>query len=143
MLPKQKKLIQETWAQAMPMADMIATIFYQRLFYIDPSARPLFRTTEMGQQRKKLIQILTVAVSSLDNLGALSKTVEDLGRRHARYGVQDNHYDSVGVALIWTLEQVLGPFWTPQAAAAWKEVYGLLSTIMRHAQQEAIAAEAA
>jgi hemoglobin-like flavoprotein len=97
----------------------------------------------MAQQRKKLVQILTVAVSSLDNLGALSKTVEDLGRRHARYGVQDSHYDSVGIALIWTLEQALGPFWTPQAAAAWKEVYGLLSTIMRHAQQEAMAAEAA
>ena len=125
------------------MADTVATIFYQRLFYIDPSARPLFRTTEMAQQRKKLIQILTVAVSSLDNFGALSKTVEDLGRRHARYGVRDEHYDSVGVALIWTLEQVLGPFWTPQAAAAWKEVYGLLSTIMRQAQHEAMAVEAA
>lgn len=142
MLSSQKKLIQETWAQAVPMADQVATIFYQSLFYIDPSTRPLFRATDMVQQRKKLLQILTVAVSSLDNLGALSKTVEDLGRRHAGYGVTDKHYDSVGVALIWTLEQVLGPAWTPQAAVAWKEVYGLLSTIMRQAQHE-VAARAA
>ncbi len=135
MISKQKKLIQDTWAQVVPIADQAAAIFYQRLFEIDPSTRPLFNTTDMTQQRKKLLQILGVAVSSLDNLGALSKTVEDLGRRHAGYGVKDAHYDSVGVALLWTLEQGLGKAWTPEAAAAWKEVYGMLSSIMRNAQQ--------
>ncbi len=139
MLPKQKMLIQKTWAQLVPIADQAAAIFYQRLFEIDPSTRALFAATDMVQQRKKLIQILSVAVSSLDNLGALSKTVDDLGRRHAGYRVKDSHYDSVGIALLWTLEQGLGRAWSPEAAAAWKEVYGLLATIMRQAQQEATA----
>jgi hemoglobin-like flavoprotein len=143
MIFQQKLLIQKTWAQVVPIADQAAAIFYQHLFAIDPSTRPLFNTTDMAQQRKKLLQILSVAVSSLDNLGALSKTVEDLGRRHANYGVKDSHYDSVGVALLWTLEQGLGSAWTPEAAAAWKEVYGLLSGIMRSAQQEASAKAAA
>jgi hemoglobin-like flavoprotein len=143
MLATQKKLIQDTWMQVVPIADQAAAIFYQRLFEIDPSTRTLFDTTEMVQQRKKLIQILSVAVSSLDNLGALGKTVEDLGRRHAGYGVKDAHYDSVGVALLWTLEQGLGAAWTSESAAAWKEVYGLLSSIMRNAQQEASAKAAA
>jgi hemoglobin-like flavoprotein len=143
MLAKQKKLIQDTWTQVVPIADQAAAIFYQRLFEIDPSTRPLFRSTDMAQQHKKLLQILGIAVSSLDNLGALGKTVEDLGRRHAGYGVKDAHYDSVGVALLWTLEQGLGSAWTPEAAAAWKEVYGFLSSIMRQAQQEATAKAAA
>jgi hemoglobin-like flavoprotein len=139
MLSTQKKLIQDTWAQVVPIADRAATLFYQRLFEIDPSTRPLFQVTDMAQQRKKLLQVLSVAVSSLDNLGALRKTVEDLGRRHAGYGVKDAHYDSVGVALLWTLKQGLGSAWTPEAAAAWKDVYGLLSGIMRQAQQETMA----
>jgi hemoglobin-like flavoprotein len=143
MLARQKKLIQDTWAQVVPVADQAAAIFYQRLFEIDPSTRALFDTTDMMQQRKKLVQILAVAVSSLDNLGALGKTVEDLGRRHAGYGVKDAHYDSVGVALLWTLEQGFGAAWTPEAAVAWKEVYGLLSSIMRNTQQAAIAKAAA
>jgi hemoglobin-like flavoprotein len=143
MLARQKKLIQDTWAQVVPIADQAAAIFYQRLFEIDPGTRALFNTTDIAQQRKKLIQVLSVAVSSLDNLGALGKTIEDLGRRHAGYGVKDAHYDSVGVALLWTLEQGLGAAWTPEAAAAWKEVYGLLSSIMRNAQQEASAKAAA
>jgi hemoglobin-like flavoprotein len=143
MLAKQKMLIQGNWAQVVPIADQAAAIFYQRLFEIDPSARALFRSTDMAKQRKNLIQILSVAVSSLDNLGALRKTVEDLGRRHAGYGVKDAHYDSVGVALLWTLQQALGSAWTAEAAAAWKEVYGVLSGIMRSAQQEATAKAAA
>jgi hypothetical protein len=79
MLARQKKLIQDTWTQVAPIADQAAAIFYQRLFEIDPSTRTLFNTTDMVQQRKKLVQILSVAVSSLDNLGALGKTIEDLG----------------------------------------------------------------
>ena len=137
MLSAEKKLIQDTWARVVPIADRAATLFYQRLFEVDPSTRSLFQFTDMAQQRKKLLQVLSVAVSSLDNLGALRKTVEDLGRRHAGYGVKDAHYDSVGVALLWTLEQGLGRAWTPEVEAAWKDVYGLLSGIMRQAQQGA------
>lgn len=132
-----KQLIRNSWAQIVPMADQAAQMFYERLFEIDPSTRPLFRTTDMAAQRKKLLQLLGVAVSSLDNLGALSKTVEDLGRRHARYGVRESHYDSVGKALMWTLEQGLGKAWTPELKVAWADVYELLSGIMRTAQHQA------
>ena len=117
MISAKKHLIRTTWAQVVPIADQAAALFYQRLFEIDPSARDLFRATDMVQQRKKLLQVLGVAVSSLDNLGALVKTVEDLGRRHAGYGVKDEHYDSVGAALLWTLQQGLGSAWTAEAAA--------------------------
>jgi hemoglobin-like flavoprotein len=135
MTPLQKQLIRTTWAQVTPIADSAAGLFYQRLFEIDPATRALFRDTDMASQRKKLLHVLNIAVSSLDNLGSLMNTVEDLGRRHAGYGVKDMHYDSVGAALLWTLEQGLGPAWTPAVAAAWTEVYGLLSGVMRNAQK--------
>ena len=84
----------------------------------------------MVAQRKKLLQTLSFAINGLDDLGALASKVGDLGRRHAGYGVTDTHYDSVGAALLWTLEQGLGDAWTPAAASAWTEVYGFLSGIM-------------
>lgn len=137
MIPAQKQLIRASWAQVVPIADQAAALFYARLFEIDPSTRSLFSAIDMNMQRKKLVQVLTVAVSSLDNLGALVRTVEDLGRRHAGNGVEDRHYDSVGAALLWTLERGLGKAWTPDVSAAWGEVYKLLSGIMRRAQQDA------
>jgi hemoglobin-like flavoprotein len=137
MTPFQKKLIRATWAEVLPLGDQATVLFYRRLFEIDPSTRALFRDTDMIQQRKKLLHVLGVAVSSLDNLGALTKTVEDLGRRHAGYGIKDSHYDSVGEALLWTLEQGLGRAWTPDVALAWTEIYTLLAGVMRRATQDA------
>jgi hemoglobin-like flavoprotein len=69
--------------------------------------------------------------------------VDELGRRHAGYGVKEAHYDSVGAALLWTLEQGLGEAWTPDVAAAWTDVYVLLSGIMLNAQKAAAAASKA
>ena len=89
--------------------------------------------TSLGIGRKRLLQVLSVAVSSLDNLGALSKTVEDLGRRHAGYGVQPSHYDIVAAALLWTLGQGLGDAFTPAVEAAWTEAYTILATVMKDA----------
>jgi len=133
MTPEQKRLVETTWKQMAASADAAAALFYCRLFEIDPTARKLFRPTDMIAQRKKLVQTLAYAISGLDDPDALVPKVEDLGRRHAGYGVTDAHYDSVGAALLWTLEQGLGQAWTPAVASAWTEVYGFLSGIMRKA----------
>jgi hemoglobin-like flavoprotein len=137
MTPEQTRLVRDTWKQVAPVAEAAAGMFYHRLFEIDPTTRKLFRATDMAAQRKKLLQTLAFAINGLDNLGALVTKVEGLGRRHAGYGVTDAQYDSVGAALLWTLEQGLGHAWTPAVAAAWSEVYRLLSGIMRNAAERA------
>ena len=137
MTPEQKRLVENTWKQMAASADAAAALFYCRLFEIDPSTRQLFRATDMVAQRKKLVQTLNYAINGLDDLDALASKVEELGRRHAGYGVTDAHYDSVGAALLWTLEQGLGQAWTPAVASAWSEVYRLLSGIMRNAAERA------
>src|SRR5262249_52665485 len=136
MTPEGKRLIKETWALVVPIADTAAQLFYNRLFEIDPSTRALFKATNMAEQRKKLMHVLTVALQSLDKLEALIPVVENLGRRHVGYGVTAAHYESVGAALLWSLEQGLGKAWTPEAAAAWTELYGVLSAVMRRAANE-------
>ena len=133
MTPEQIALVRATWTQIVPIADAAAQQFYNRLFEIDASTHVLFGTSDMPAQRKKLVQTLAAAVGSLDKLDSLRPTVEDLGRRHAGYGVTDRHYDSVGTALLWTLERGLGRDWTPATAGAWTAVYGLLANIMRNA----------
>ena len=132
-----RQLIRNSWAQIVPMADQAAALFYERLFEIDPSTRCLFRNADVEQQRKKLLELLGVVVHGLDDLDALSAMLEGLGRRWAGCGVKDRHYEAVGAALLWTLQQGLGPSWTPEVAAAWSEVYALLSAVMRAAQRQA------
>jgi hemoglobin-like flavoprotein len=139
MTPAQKNLVQSTWSKVVPIADTAAKMFYDRLFEIDPSTRPLFRSTDLAEQRRKLLQVLSAAIAGLDKLEDLVPIVETLGRKHAGYGVKDAHYDSVGAALLWTLEQGLGAAWNAETATAWTEVYGILAGVMRRAQKDALA----
>lgn len=134
---RQKTLVQESFATIQPIADDAAALFYRRLFEIDPALQKMFRG-DMADQRRKLMQMLTAAVKGLDRIEQLVPVVEDLGRRHATYGVDDHHYDTVGAALMWTLEKGLGSAFTPEVEIAWVTVYGLLAGVMKKAAKETL-----
>jgi len=136
MTPEQKALIRDTWRQVVPIADTAAAMFYDRLFALDPSTRSLFQSADMAAQRQKLVQALALVVASLDDLAELMPVLEDLGRRHLRYGVVDGDYQTVGEALLWTLEHGLGEAWSPAAADAWTEAYTLTAGVMRRAASD-------
>ena len=135
--PEQKQLVRSTWALVVPIQDEAARLFYGRLFEIAPSTRPLFASTDMAKQGKKLMQTINVAVAGLERLDAIRSAVEALGRRHVGYGVKEEHYESVGAALLWTLEQGLGEEFTPEVEEAWAETYWTLATIMKDAMAKA------
>jgi len=71
MTPHQQNLIKESFGMVAPIADQAATIFYARLFELDPSLERLFAHTDMAAQRKNLMQTITVVVKSIDKLDAI------------------------------------------------------------------------
>jgi hemoglobin-like flavoprotein len=136
MTPEQITLVKSTWQQVVPIADQAAVLFYNKLFELDPALRPLFKK-DMKQQGEKLMKTLSFAVGGLDRLNEIVPAVQDLGRRHVGYGVLPKHYDTVGAALLWTLEQGLGTAFTPDVKSAWATVYGLLADTMKKAAAQA------
>lgn len=143
MTPRQQTLVAESWTQVGPIADQAATIFYARLFELDPSLRPMFAHTDMAAQRKNLVQTLTVVVKSIDRLDTIVPAVEALGRRHVAYGVKPQHFATVGQALLDTLAVGLGGAFTPEVRRAWAMAYGILAGVMQGAMQADKAAAAA
>jgi hemoglobin-like flavoprotein len=105
--------------------------FYERLFALDPAARRLFASTDMAAQQRKLVGMLTEIVAQLDRPESLVPNVSALGRQHAHYGVKDADYETVGAALLWTIEQGSGAAFTPAVREAWTEAYLLVATLMR------------
>ena len=128
--PHQVQLIRQTFALVEPRAEVMALVFYQRLFALDPSLRPLFRTN-IDEQGQKLMQMLGVAVALLEQPFALEPCLEALGRRHAGYGVEDRHYDTVGEALLATLAECLGSAFTPEVLTAWAALYAIVANAMQ------------
>ncbi len=125
-------LVQETFAQIEPAAT--AVVFYDRLFTLDPTLRPLF-THDLTLQGLRFLAALHVAVGGLSEPELMVTAVKQLGQRHVAYGVRPEHYHTFGKALFWTLEQQLGDRWTPPVAAAWTEAYYLLAGLMKEAAQ--------
>ena len=123
-------LVQSTFDLVRPIAPTAADLFYKRLFVLNPSLRPMFKG-DLVDQGRMLMSMLSAAVNGLTNLESVIPVVRQLGARHVKYGVRDEHYATVGSALLWTLGQGLGDKFTPAVEEAWTAAYGLVSTQMQ------------
>ena len=50
-----KELLKTTWAKVIPISDVAAGLFYERLFKLDPSLAQLFKNADMKKQRRMLV----------------------------------------------------------------------------------------
>lgn len=130
--------VRTSWKKVEAIAPTAAALFYDNLFAAQPSLRSLFKT-DMQMQGARLMTMIGAAVARLDDLPTLVPVLQQLGVRHAGYGVRDEHYDVVGAALLKTLSQGLGDDFTPAVREAWTGVYGLVAATMMAAAREASA----
>jgi methyl-accepting chemotaxis protein len=129
---KEVKLIQASWLQVAELGPQAAELFYQILFKLDPKLKPLFKS-DMAAQGKKLLAMLNTVVEGLNNAEKLLPAVQELGKRHVAYKVLPEHYDTVGQALLDTLQQGLGEGFNQELRDAWQSAYLFLATVMKDA----------
>ena len=127
---EQKTLVQESWEKVKPISETAAELFYGKLFELDPELKPLFDKSDMKEQGKKLMLMIGTAVKGLDTLGELVPAVQKLGARHVDYGVKASHYNTVGTALLDTLQKGLADDFTPETKEAWTITYTTLAGLM-------------
>jgi hemoglobin-like flavoprotein len=139
---EQITLVQRSFGDVRPVAGIATGLFYDRLFMLDPSLRLLFKG-DLIEQGRMLMSTLSAAVGSLSKLDALAPVLRDLGARHAAYGVRSTHYETVGTALLWTLEKGLGDEFTAPVRDAWAAAYELLSGVVQMGAIEATSRESA
>ncbi|WP_226913041.1 globin family protein [Flavicella marina] len=136
---KTVKLVQDSFELVKPIAPAAAEIFYTKLFELDPNLKPLFPTKKKGamaEQGNKLMTMLASAVAGLSALDKLVPVLQDLGKRHVAYKVEKSHYDTVGAALLDTLDAGLGEAFTAEVKEAWTKVYTVMATVMIEAAYE-------
>jgi hemoglobin-like flavoprotein len=132
---RQINLVQDSFKLVAPYTHIASALFYKRLFKYEPGFRHMFRG-DMQEQTRKFGNVLNQVVEALGDLTPLRPALQDLGRRHANYGVVDEHYAVVGAALLWTLRQTLGPDFTSEVENAWQAAYGEVADVMKQAANE-------
>jgi hemoglobin-like flavoprotein len=130
------KILEDTFALVKPKSTEFANCFYQNLFADYPQVQALFAYTHMEVQEKKLIMALVLIINNLRKLTYLKNILKDLGERHIRYGIIQEHYPMVGSALLKTLESFLGKDWTPGVKQAWIHGYNMVANLMLEAHDQ-------
>lgn len=136
MTTREIQLVKASWRQFRSVDPVvIGDVFYSKLFFDYPQLKSLFRISK-EEQSKKLVDMLNVILGRLDKLETISESLSALAVRHVQYGVVPQHYQAVGEALLWTLQQGLGSDWTEETKAAWETCYSLLADTMINATRE-------
>ena len=135
----QIELVQSSFQHVLPIADAAGLLFYERIFTLAPSARALFGD-DIALQAKRTMAAVKTVVDGLDSLDTVAPFLIRLGARHVRYGVQPEHFDVVGAALMWTLEQGLGDLFTPEVQDAWTAAWTIIVDAMMTGMGQAEAA---
>src|SRR5260370_12409015 len=118
MPPRKIELVQHSFKLVTPILDSATMMFYQRLFELDPSLRYMFHGP-LEEQARKLGHVLTVVVKGLSRSEQILGAVEELGLRHANYGVRPEHYYTVCTALLCTLPTRPGDAFSSDVCLAW------------------------
>src|SRR5215813_3174935 len=121
--------VRDSFDQVWAISSRTAELFYTQLFASAVFVRPLFGT-DVEEQKRRFISVLANIVTSLDSRADLDAAAERLAQQHAEFGVSEQHHAVVGEALFWSLEQELGPHWTPAIAECWHKAYHRLAARM-------------
>jgi hemoglobin-like flavoprotein len=123
----QIRQVQQSFGRAATKRRFITTLFYDRLFELDPSLRPLFHNKNLEEQGCKFMQMMALVISSLNDPVMLKQRLENMGERHLYYGVRQEHYATFGAALLWAMEKTLGKNFTPAVREAWRAFYTFIA----------------
>lgn len=129
---EQINLVKKSFEKIEPISRHAADLFYAKLFDLDPKLARLFHG-DMKKQGEKLMQVIAYAVRNLERIEEILPQVRALGARHSGYGVEEKDYESVGAALLWTLEKALSKEFNAPTREAWATLYGTLAETMKDA----------
>lgn len=126
---KQKRLIRLSFLRIEPALDLVAQLFFLKLFRLDPSLRKKF-DGPIEVQAKKFAAGAKLAMISLGAEDGLAPTLKLLGTRHRQMGIRTRHYRTMSRALVWTLERSLDKAFDRDTKDAWNTLLAHFTKVM-------------
>lgn len=126
---EQKRLIQKSFLRVEPALDLVAQLFFLKLFRLDPGLRKKF-SGPVEVQARKFAAGAKLGMISLGHEDGLAPTLKLLGVRHRQMGIRPRHYRTMSRALVWTLERSLDKSFDRDTKDAWNALLAQFSKIM-------------
>ena len=134
MRPEQMTAVTTSFQRLLLREEMLAVLFYQRLFALEPSVKPMFGD-DMRAQGRKFVDMVQIVVAGMHDPD-LFDAMRALGQRHREYGVRAEHYATVQTALLWALQQALNEHYTIEVEQGWTALYTMVATAMQEGTKD-------
>lgn len=118
MTSSQLAIVQRTWAELAPQAELLVNVFHAELFRLDPSLFEIFEP-RLAAQRRILAPGLTILVEYLDDPDALAAAARQVGRLQSAQDLQLAHPADLREAFLRALRAQLGSVYSVEIAQAW------------------------
>jgi len=108
---------------------------YERLFAANPEMAELFIGDKTGAARGEMLAMVFQTLLDFSEAGGFgANMIRAEIVNHENLGVPPKVFATFFATVMETLRDLLGPDWTPEVAAAWKDLLaGLDAAIHRHA----------
>lgn len=126
---EQKRLIRLSFQRVEPALDLVAQLFFLKLFRLDPSLRKKF-AGPVEVQARKFAAGAKLAMITLGHEDGLAPTLKLLGARHRQMGIRTRHYRTMSRALVWTLERSLEKEFDRDTKDAWNALLAYFTGVM-------------
>lgn len=123
-------LVQQSFALLEPALEPLMDLFFARLFQMEPSLRNLF-PNDLSHHKRIFCRTLALIICEMEELAQLDTRVEELGKLYIALGLDAGAYDTLGAALVWTVEIGLGEAFTLEMRTAWSLFYGEMAKGIR------------
>ncbi len=127
--PEQKRLIRVSFLRVEPALELVAQLFFLKLFRLDPSLRKKF-SGPVDVQARKFAAGAKLAMISLGHEDGLAPTLKLLGARHRQIGIRTRHYRTMSRALVWTMERSLEKEFDRDTKDAWTTLLAYFTKVM-------------
>lgn len=128
---RRRELVQRSYEQLAPGLNGLVETFYALLFERAPEVGRLF-PADTTKLRAHFASALAILARNAANIEVMDESLQQMGARHATYGVRPEHYEVVQAILLEVLGRAAGPLWTPALHDAWGSLIAHVSRAMLH-----------
>jgi len=141
MTPESIARVQASYAHLTRDLRSLSTRFYQEMFGVSPTLRPLF-PADLTSLQGHFESALSLVVRNLHEMGALQQALRDLGAQHVHWGARPGDYLVAREALVTALK-ASSPQWDTTLEADWRRAITdiVIPMLQGAAVEHAVAAE--
>jgi nitric oxide dioxygenase len=134
--------LEESYDLIQPKMAQVVDNMYERLFQVSPRTAKPFEGVDVQRQRQSVVNTLQILRDSLRDLDGLIPNIEELGARHATWGVGEADYAVMGPVLLEVMAAAADPYWKSEYTTAWAAAWEVLQSVMLQGASKAQPARA-